>query len=365
MEHFDPADTLRAGRAAPRHPLASSCRPCSSGCSGSGPRCGRFDLSQPALRHPRRRAVPGAGEGADDRVVRARSSTSTTPAPRATASCTARRRTGWPTRARSAGRWSAWSTSSTTTGTSCRPARTAPSTSRARCDFEYHNDPEKTESSRDPQGRGWTTLGDVGHLDEDGFLYLTDRKAYMIITGGVNVYPQEVENVLAVHPKVADVAVFGVPNDDFGEEVKAVVQPRRLGRGRPGARAGADRLLPAAPRRVKCPRSVDFRPELPAAPDRQAVQAAAQGRVLGGRREGDLRDDGARQRRLPVLALARTPCLRAPRRGERGAREHDAGLRARRGARVPVPRDRRPRHRRRCAGRSTTTASTASRTAPG
>src|SRR5690606_2405662 len=90
--------------------------------------------------------------------------------------------------------------------------------------FTYHNDPEKTAASRDPKGRGWTTLGDVGYVDEEGFLYLTDRKAYMIITGGVNVYPQEAENVLALHPAVADVAVFGVPNEEFGEEVKAVVQ---------------------------------------------------------------------------------------------------------------------------------------------
>ena len=73
--------------------------------------------------------------------------------------------------------------------------------------------------------KGWSTLGDVGYLDDDGFLYLTDRKAYMIISGGVNIYPQEAENVLVTHPKVVDVAVFGVPNDDFGEEVKAVVQP--------------------------------------------------------------------------------------------------------------------------------------------
>ena len=89
--------------------------------------------------------------------------------------------------------------------------------------FEYHNDPDKTGKSRHP--KGWSTLGDVGYLDEDGFLYLTDRKAYMIISGGVNVYPQEAENLLITHPKVLDVAVFGVPNDDFGEEVKAVVQP--------------------------------------------------------------------------------------------------------------------------------------------
>ena len=86
-----------------------------------------------------------------------------------------------------------------------------------------------TTTPRRPPARatraGWSTLGDVGYLDDDGFLYLTDRKAYMIISGGVNIYPQEAENVLVTHPKVVDVAVFGVPNDDFGEEVKAVVQP--------------------------------------------------------------------------------------------------------------------------------------------
>ncbi len=130
--------------------------------------------------------------------------------------------------------------------------------------FEYHNDPEKTAASRHP--KGWTTLGDVGRLDEDGFLYLTDRKAYMIITGGVNVYPQEAENTLALHPKVADVAVFGVPNDDFGEEVKAVVQLIDAADATPET----ERELIAYCRErladVKCPRSVDFRDELPRHP---------------------------------------------------------------------------------------------------
>jgi len=132
--------------------------------------------------------------------------------------------------------------------------------------FSYHNDPEKTEASRDPKGRGWTTLGDVGYLDDDAFLYLTDRKAYMIITGGVNVYPQEAENVLALHPKVADVAVFGVPNPDFGEEVKAVVEPISMDDAGPEL----ERELIAYCREhladVKCPRTVDFRPELPRHP---------------------------------------------------------------------------------------------------
>ncbi len=132
--------------------------------------------------------------------------------------------------------------------------------------FEYHNDAEKTASSRDPKGRGWSTLGDVGYLDDDGYLYLTDRKAYMIITGGVNVYPQEAENVLAMHPKVNDVAVFGVPNDDFGEEVKAVVEPASMDDAGP---ALAQELIAYCKEHladIKCPRSVDFRPELPRHP---------------------------------------------------------------------------------------------------
>src|SRR5262245_11448133 len=97
--------------------------------------------------------------------------------------------------------------------------------------FEYYKDPEKTAGSRHP--KGWTTLGDVGYLDNDGYLYLTDRKHFMIISGGVNIYPQEAENVLITHPKVVDVAVFGVPNQDFGEEVKAVVQPRDMSEATP------------------------------------------------------------------------------------------------------------------------------------
>lgn len=132
--------------------------------------------------------------------------------------------------------------------------------------FEYHNDPEKTEGSRDPKGRGWSTLGDVGRLDEDGFLFLTDRKAYMIISGGVNIYPQEAENVLALHPKVADVAVFGVPNEDFGEEVKAVVQPADGVEGNPELARELIEFCRSKLADVKCPRSVDFRDELPRHP---------------------------------------------------------------------------------------------------
>jgi len=132
-------------------------------------------------------------------------------------------------------------------------------------EFEYHNDADKTASSRND--KGWSTLGDVGKVDEDGYLYLTDRKAYMIITGGVNVYPQEAENVLTMHPDVF-VAVIGVPNDDFGEEVKAVVQPVTMGSAE--ELATLERALIAYCRDqladVKCPRTVDFRDELPRHP---------------------------------------------------------------------------------------------------
>jgi long-chain acyl-CoA synthetase len=127
--------------------------------------------------------------------------------------------------------------------------------------FEYHGDSQKTASSRN--SKGWSTLGDVGWMDEDGYLYLTDRKSFMIISGGVNIYPQEIENHLITHPAVADVAVIGGPHDEMGEEVIAVVQPVDM--------AGADDALRdqiAAYAReklsgVKIPRRIDFRAELP------------------------------------------------------------------------------------------------------
>ncbi len=127
--------------------------------------------------------------------------------------------------------------------------------------FEYHNDPVKTAESRNAQG--WSTLGDVGWVDEEGHLYLTDRKSFMIISGGVNIYPQEIENLLVTHPKVADVAVVGAPCDEMGEQVVAVVQPA------PGIETG-DALaveLTAFCRAnlsgVKTPRRIDFMAELP------------------------------------------------------------------------------------------------------
>jgi long-chain acyl-CoA synthetase len=131
--------------------------------------------------------------------------------------------------------------------------------------FEYFNAPEKTRESRNESGT-MSTVGDVGYIDQDGFLYLTDRKTYMIISGGVNIYPQETENLLITHPKVTDAAVFGVPNDDLGEEVKAVVQLEPNVEPGPDVERELIAFCAEHLARFKCPRSVDFEDELPRLP---------------------------------------------------------------------------------------------------
>jgi len=149
--------------------------------------------------------------------------------------------------------------------------------------FEYFNDPVRTAATRSADG-SMSTVGDVGFVDDDGFLYLTDRSTFMIISGGMNIYPQECENLLITHAKVADAAVFGVPNDDLGEEVKAVVQAM------PGVETG-----PALEReliefcgqhlaRQKCPRSVDFTEALPRLPTGKLYKKALRDRYWAGRR---------------------------------------------------------------------------------
>lgn len=130
--------------------------------------------------------------------------------------------------------------------------------------FEYHNDPEKTAESRNRHG--WTTLGDVGKVDEEGFLYLTDRKSFMIISGGVNIYPQEIENRLITHHKVADAAVIGAPDEDMGERVVAVVQPLDMGDAGDDFAAELEAWLREELSGVKIPRQFDFRAELPRHP---------------------------------------------------------------------------------------------------
>jgi long-chain acyl-CoA synthetase len=136
--------------------------------------------------------------------------------------------------------------------------------------FSYHNDPEKTK--RAYNDKGWSTLGDVGYLDSEGFLYLTDRKSYMIISGGVNIYPQETEDVLIRHPEIADVAVFGVPNEEMGEEVKAVVQPHDMSRAGKALEAELIVFCRKHLSPLKCPRSIDFEAELPRTPTGKLVK---------------------------------------------------------------------------------------------
>jgi len=127
--------------------------------------------------------------------------------------------------------------------------------------FHYHDEPEKTAQAYNE--KGWATTGDVGYVDADGYLYLTDRKNFTIISGGVNIYPQEVENILASHEKVADVAVFGVPNDEFGEEVKAVIQPMNWADATDETAIEILEWLRERISKLKMPRSLDFHPKLP------------------------------------------------------------------------------------------------------
>jgi len=132
--------------------------------------------------------------------------------------------------------------------------------------FEYHKDRAKSDSIRNPRHPDWLTVGDIGRIDAEGYLYLTDRKSFMIISGGVNIYPQQIEDALVMHPKVHDVAVIGVPNEEMGEEVKAVVE---LAPGVAAGEAVADELrgfLRAHIGRHMIPRSFDFVKELPRLP---------------------------------------------------------------------------------------------------
>jgi len=135
---------------------------------------------------------------------------------------------------------------------------------RAGTDFHYHKDPQKTAAAH--RGAGVGTLGDIGYLDEDGYLFMSDRKIDMIISGGVNIYPAEIESVLVTHPAVQDAAVFGIPNDEFGEEVKAAVE---LVAGATASDGLAEELVAHCRQHLagyKAPRSIDFEQQLPRAP---------------------------------------------------------------------------------------------------
>jgi long-chain acyl-CoA synthetase len=146
--------------------------------------------------------------------------------------------------------------------------------------FEYFNDPERTREARSPDG-SMSTVGDVGYVDADRYLHLTDRATFMIISGGVNIYPQECENLLITHPKIADAAVFGVPNADLGEEVKAVVQPMP---GIEPCEALAEELIAFCGQslaRQKVPRSIDFEDQLPRLPTGKLYKRLLRDRYWG------------------------------------------------------------------------------------
>jgi fatty-acyl-CoA synthase len=147
--------------------------------------------------------------------------------------------------------------------------------------FRYHNDDAKTKDTQHPDHPNWSALGDVGYMDEDGYLFLTDRATFMIISGGVNIYPQEIEDALTMHPKIADVAVVGVPNEEMGEEVKAVVQ---LAEGIAPNNEVEEELLAYAREHIahyKCPRSIDFEAELPRLPTGKLYKRLLKDRYWG------------------------------------------------------------------------------------
>ena len=173
--------------------------------------------------------------------------------------------------------------------------------------FEYFNDPVKTAEANSPD-RTMSTVGDIGHVDEDGYVYLTDRAAFMIISGGVNIYPQECENLLITHPKVADAAVFGVPNEEMGEEVKAVVQlmPGFAAGSRDGGRA--DRILPRPSRPSQMSPLDRFRGGAAAPADRQAVQGPVARSLLEGAPEPHPMNTDAER---AVATASRRPARRA------------------------------------------------------
>jgi len=147
--------------------------------------------------------------------------------------------------------------------------------------FSYHKDAGKTKDAQHPSHPNWSALGDVGYVDDQGFLFLTDRATFMIISGGVNIYPQEIEDALILHPKIADVAVFGVPNEEMGEEVKAVIQPME---GVEGSAELGEELLAYAREHIahfKCPRSIDFMAELPRLPTGKLYKRLLKDRYWG------------------------------------------------------------------------------------
>lgn len=147
--------------------------------------------------------------------------------------------------------------------------------------FSYHGDPDKTRQAQNPSHPRWWTMGDVGYVDAEGDLFLTDRKAFMIISGGVNIYPQEIEDALALHPAVSDIAVIGVPDEEMGESVMAVVQPAAGAVPGPELEAELIGYLRARIAHYKVPRIIQFVAELPRTPTGKLVKRQLKQQYVG------------------------------------------------------------------------------------
>jgi len=187
--------------------------------------------------------------------------------------------------------------------------------------FEYFNDPNKTKEARSPDG-SMSTVGDVGYIDSDGYLYLTDRATFMIISGGVNIYPQECENLLITHPKIADAAVFGVPNPDLGEEVKAVVQPMPGVEPCPDLAEELISFCSQSLSRQKVPRSIDSRRNCRGCRPGNST-SGCYGIVTGATRVREL-CEVVKFRQDPHSLNTSSPALYPPRHKKRAFREHPA-----------------------------------------
>ena len=313
MDKWTPEEMLRADRPARGDDLAHGADAVAPPAGAARGGAGALRLLVDAVHGARRRAVPARGEAADDRVVGRRGHGVLR---RHRGRRHDRHRQGVARApARSARRGPApRSASSTTTATRSRPARSAPSTWRS---------PRPTSSTRATRrrrrpnrihtddGGGFFTVGDVGELDEDGYLFLRDRKIDMIISGGVNIYPAEIEGEFLTHPKVGDVAVFGIPHADWGEEVKAVVEPAAGRRGR--RRALGDELLAFASERLASLQAAeDLSTSSPRCPATRAASSTSASSATPTGKASSARSD--RARRHSYWSRSRWAATRARRR---------------------------------------------------
>ena len=229
-----------------------------------------FDISSLRLVVHSRRAGLGRGQGADDRLARADPDRVLRGQRGQRVLPDRQPRPGCATRARSASRSLGEVHICSDDGDELPAGEIGTVWFSGTRRFSYHNDPAKTAGVYND--KGWSTLGDMGSLDAEGYLYLADRRTDLILSGGVNIYPREIEDALALHPAVADIVVFGIPDEEMGQRVHAVVQPAVPGSGTPELAARADRLLPVADR---------------------ALQGAARGLVRGRAAAAAVRQDAA------------------------------------------------------------------------